>query len=169
MRVVSPIYRILSDSIPLHKAITISIDVDLPAEDQPKATIGKISRTGGAIHAGGSYSSGSHSGGKMIFETRYAGEYFVAIDNTPPDVKASFGEGADLTSASKITFDVSDNFSGVSKFNATIDGKWIALDLDKGRITHHFVSPPDAQIHTIEITVSDSKGNVTTLTRKFKR
>ncbi|MFI3292105.1 MAG: M23 family metallopeptidase [Rikenellaceae bacterium] len=164
VRVVSPIYRVLSDSIPLHKAISISIDVDLPTADQSKATMGKISRTGWCSNAGGTY-----GGGKVTLSTRSAGEYFVAIDDTPPVVVPNFVEGANLSSSMSLSFDVRDNFSGVSKFNATIDGEWIALDLHKGRITHKFVTPPSGGEHTIKITVSDAKGNSTTLTRKFKR
>ncbi len=169
VRVVSPVYRILSDSIPLHKAINISISVDLPIQEHSKATLGRVSRKGVCSDAGGSYVESLYGGGKVTLDTRTAGEYFVAIDNTPPEVRPNFAQEADLSATSSLSFDVSDNFSGVSKFSATIDGEWVALDLDKGRITHQFICAPNGEMHTIEITVSDKKGNSSTVTSEFKR
>ncbi|MFR9594216.1 MAG: M23 family metallopeptidase, partial [Rikenellaceae bacterium] len=58
VRVVSPTYKILCDSIPLHKAMTISIATPLTQEEATHATIAKISRKGVAAAVGGTYKDG---------------------------------------------------------------------------------------------------------------
>ncbi len=164
VRVISPVYRVLCDSIPLHKAINIAIDVDILPEERSKVVMGKISRRGVSSAVGGKYSSG-----KVSIDTRSAGEFFVAIDTTPPVIRLRMIEGEDLRGSSSFSFSVGDDFSGATKFNATIDGEWIALDLHRGRLTHHFVNPPSGEEHTLEIVVSDAVGNSTTMQRNFVR
>ncbi|MFR9603193.1 MAG: M23 family metallopeptidase [Rikenellaceae bacterium] len=165
VRVASPIYKILSDSIPLHKAMTIAIDVELEGSEQSKATIAKISRTTGKASSVG----GSYSGGKVSVDSRSAGEYLVVVDKVPPTVRANFADGADLTSRSSLSFNVSDNFAGVKSYNAYIDGQWVALDFSRGVMHHKFVTKGNGEIHTIKIEVSDGCGNKTVVERKFKR
>ncbi len=166
IRVASPIYKILSDSIPLHKAMTIEIDVDLPLEDQPHATIAKISRTSGKAS---SIVGGTYNQGRIKTETRSAGEFLVVVDRDPPTIKPNFTDGTDLSTRRSLSFNIKDNFSGIRTYNAYIDDKWVALDYDKGVMTHVFVDKPTGEEHTIKIIVTDKCYNRTTIERKFKR
>ncbi len=162
--VVSPIYKILDESIPLHTAMTLSIDVTLPKEDQPKASIAKVGTSGKAFYVGGKY-----EGGKVSVNTRSTGEYLVVVDKVAPKVVPNFVEGADLTSRTKFTISVSDNYAGVGSYNAYIDGEWIALNYKAGVLTHTFRSQPTASEHTLKVVVSDNRNNTTSVERKFKR
>ncbi|MFI3282164.1 MAG: M23 family metallopeptidase [Rikenellaceae bacterium] len=165
--VASDVYQILCDSIPLHKSMTVSIDVDLTPEQQQRAIIAKISRWGKGFSVGGKYQDST-----MTLNTRSVGRYFVAIDTTPPVIKANFVDGTDLSTQKSLSFTVSDNFSGVAKYNATINGEWVALELSKGRLKHDIIPSMgymkrSDNIHTIKLEVVDGCGNVSTIERKF--
>ncbi len=162
--VVSPIYKILDESIPLHTSMNISIAVTLPAEQQSKATIAKIGTSGKAFYVGGKYESG-----RVNVNSRSAGEYLVVVDSEPPLVRPHFADGADLSSRSSLSIAVSDNFSGLSSYNAYIDGDWVALDYRGGVATHHFTSKPTGTEHTLRVMAVDLKGNSRSEQIKFKR
>ena len=92
-------------------------------------------------------------------------------DTVPPVIKPSFAKGADLRNAKSVYFIITDNFSGVASYSATIDGNWIAFEQGKGgRITHRF---DPARIgynggrHELEITVTDGAGNSKTMKTEF--
>jgi hypothetical protein len=82
-------------------------------------------------------------------------------DKTAPTIRPQFESGQDCRSRNAISFRLADNFSGVSSYAATIDGKWVAIDYARSRAT---INLKDEGIgggveHTIELTVKDSCGN----------
>ncbi len=164
VRVASSIYKILCDSIPLHKAMTISMDLPLDEWEQSKAIIAKLTHKGKAVAVGGEY-----KGGRISVETRSAGAFFVAIDTTSPTIEFNFEEGENLSKKTSLSFSVRDNFSGIVKYNAQIDGEWVALDSHKETLIHEFITPPTKKEHTIVVELSDNRDNVTIVERKFRR
>lgn len=167
----SPVYTIHDAGTPLHRAFTVSIDVPgLPAELRPKACLGIVAADGANIsHMGGAWKDGSVEGNVTLF-----GRYCVVADVTPPTVTPNFANGQDLRGKQTVSFTLKDDFSGIASFDATIDGQWIIFESNASRtiITHTFDPEKVAyngNKHTIEITVTDNKGNRTDLKREFIR
>lgn len=164
VKVYSKDYEVMDPTIPLHSAIKISIKADVPAEERSHVMMITKSR-GGALSA----VSASYSGGLVSTSTRTLGSYFVAVDDVAPQITPLFEEGASLVGANKLSLKVSDNFSGVSSYKASIDGEWIAIDQRGSTLTHHFRTDGDGELHELVVTVTDMCKNSTTIKRNFRR
>lgn len=164
----SQLYNLHNDKTPLHSAVSLAIEPsNFPEELSSKLCFAKLNRRGRLQYAGGKYSDGSVRG-----TTRDFGSYCVVADVTPPRVTPSFSNGANLSGFNSIYFDVSDDFSGVASYEATIDGEWIVFDHQRNRITHRFASSPviyNGEAHKLVLKVKDSKGNETVVERTFSR
>jgi hypothetical protein len=166
IRPLSPLYRTGDGTRPLHSAMRIDITADIPPSLRPHARLAKVSDQGRLSDAGGGWSNGSVNGSSRDF-----GTFCVVVDEVPPQVSASFSEGADLSKTSSITLTATDNFSGVSSFSGTIDGEWIIFEREasRGRFIHRFDAERLAagRSHTLEFTCRDGAGNTTTFRRAF--
>ncbi len=167
----SPVYTIHDAHTPLHKAINISIGVPgLPDELRSKACLGIVAADGANISSmGGAYKDGAVSGNVTLF-----GRYCVVADVEPPTVTPNFTNGQDLRKRNSISFTLKDDFSGIASFEATIDGQWVIFESNASRtlITHTFDLEKVAYNggrHTLEMVVTDNKGNITELRREFVR
>lgn len=164
VKVRSKNHAVMDPNTPLHSAINISIKADIPLEEQPHVMMVTTSRKGRTSVVNAKYSNGS-----VNASTRATGSFFVAVDDVAPSVTPSFEEGATLTDSESITLSVSDNYSGLNTYSATIDSKWIALDLVGSKLTHTFTNEPDGELHELVITVTDRCNNSTTINRTFRR
>jgi hypothetical protein len=56
---------------------------------------------------------------------------------------------------------LSDNFSGVASYSATIDGEWVAIDYARSRATINLKAEgiTGGKSHNVKIVVKDSCGN----------
>jgi murein DD-endopeptidase MepM/ murein hydrolase activator NlpD len=165
----SPIYNVGYGDIPLHKAIYMSIKADsVPQALQSKLCLAILSRDNTTFsYAGGTYNNGEVSGNVSVF-----GNYALVADTTAPTVTPDFKEGENLGGRKSISFTLKDDFSGISSFNATIDGKWILFEQKGGVVTHYFDNERiayDNTPHKLSLTVTDNKGNKTEITRSFTR
>ncbi len=110
--------------------------------------------------------------GKVSFITKTLGTYSVVIDTLRPAIKSfNFNNGDNLSNRSIISFKMSDNFSGISKYTAHIDGEWCILDFDgkKGTVYLNLrkTNLKKGSNHTLEIYVEDCVGNNRTVKRQF--
>ncbi len=160
----SRVYEILDITTPLHKAMSISIGVDVPEKLRSKVGLISISRSGNPTFIKGEYKYGS-----VTATSRNAGKFYVEVDTKGPTLKPGIAEGSQQAGSSYFTCGITDDLSGVKSYNATLDGEWIALDLDKGRVRHNFKNKPDGNTHTLIIEATDGVGNKTTVTRNFVR
>lgn len=68
---------------------------------------------------------------------------------------------------------ISDDFSGIASYSATIDGEWALFEYDpkSATLTHYFDDTRwnRGVVHTLKLTVVDGKGNRTTETIRYKR
>ncbi len=71
-----------------------------------------------------------------------------------------------MAEASKISFKIGDNLSGIKSFNGYIDGKWALMEFDAktANLWHSFDENTKPGKHTLELVVADMKDNV----RKYK-
>lgn len=168
----SPLYDIYTPDEPLQKSITVSIAADgLPAHLRSKALLGTVSASGKRSSAGGGWKADGASG-RIEAQVRSFGTYHIAIDTVAPRIVPEFKAGEDLSAKKSLSLKISDNFSGIDTFAATIDGQWALLEYDpkNSRITHVFDPKrwPKGQTRQLSVTVTDAKGNRNTFTAKYK-
>lgn len=167
--ILSDVYVIHDSGTPLHKAMNISISASIPDSLRSRLLLARVGNNGTLVSGGAAkYNNGNVMGSNKTF-----GTYCVSADTTPPTIKSSFKDGADLSNASSVSFTLSDDFSGVASFSATVDDNWVILEHDtiNAKITHYFDDTLSGRnkTHTIVVTAIDGVGNKQTLTSTYKR
>lgn len=104
--------------VPLMKDIKIEW---LPerAYNSPKFSVYRVNASGGYANLGGTWAAG-----KVSFTTREFGEFTILADSVAP---AIFKIACTTTYA---RFKVTDDLSGISSFEATINGNWLLMNYD---------------------------------------
>jgi hypothetical protein len=155
----SALYHVHKESEPLHKYCSISIKADsaLTSDLQAKACIVSLTKNDDFYYEGGSYKDGFVS-----TKTRSFGRYLIAVDTLAPLIKNyNVYPNKNITRQANIAFKVSDDLSGIDRYDAYIDGQWVLLEYDPKknrmfyRIDQHF---PQGK-HEFKIVLTDSKGN----------
>lgn len=156
IKILSPAYAIHDEDTPLQTAIGIVFSQKIEQALQPYTTMAAVSANGSISYAGGKYRNNRFTGRTSSF-----GTYCLVADLTPPTIRPQFEDGADCRSRSTISFRLSDNFSGVSSYSASIDGEWVAIDYARSRATINLAAEgiTGSRSHTVEIVVKDSCGN----------
>lgn len=138
--------RVGDPDTPLHKPFTLK----LPAPATRGCLV--LSRAGKLSYAGGRVENGYVIGSLSAF-----GDYTVARDTIEPRISVPH------VTAGTITFTVSDNFSGIRRYEARLDGQWIALDRPNpwSAIVHRFddARTPRGRTYALEIEAEDGCGN----------
>lgn len=167
----SPLHKILNVDVALQKNISISIKpVNLPDSLQSKACIISVNDKGGKSYEGGTFEDGW-----VTTLTKEFGNYAVGIDTIAPKLKTSFklikDQTPDLSKAKKIGIIASDNLSGIRKYRATIDGKWVLVEYEfkQNLLFYTFDDKITPGLHQFRIDVTDDKENKSTLTFIFKK
>ena len=167
----SPIHNLLSDEIALQKNITISIKpLNLPDSLQNKTCIVSINKKGGKSYEGGDFADGW-----VTTQSKEFGNYAIGIDTVAPKLKPSIKiikeQIPDLSKAKKIGVIASDNLSGIRKYRATIDGKWVLVEYEfkQNLLFYSFDDTIAKGTHEFKIEVTDDKENKSILTFIFKR
>ncbi len=92
------------------------------------------------------------------------GKFAVVVDTVAPTIKISQEKLNNMANYQYILFKMSDNYSGVAKYNAYIDGKWQILyyDAKSGAVFLYFDRAQMAfgQKHTLRIVLEDLCHNV---------
>ena len=168
--VLSDEYRVLDPAVPMQGRVTVSLDAQVPLELMTKCLVAVKNRRGNYTSAGGYYAGG----GRAYLRTRRVGDMVVVADTVAPAVRPNWKEGATLTNAKRLTFNVSDNFAGIDNYNLWIDGEWKTLNYNplQGVIYHTFDTPLAAGKkcnHKVRLQVVDGVGNITTFESGFYR
>lgn len=154
----SPLYRLLSESVPLHRAIELSIDCFVPVALRERVAVARLNDKGGLVMVGGSYMQG-----RVTAKSSTLGEFCVVADTLPPRITPRF-KAEDLPRIKKLRFGLSDNFSGVARWAAYVDGEWFPLDYQPVRaeaiLSLEEIERKGAQ-HRIVVRVEDGCGNRT--------
>ena len=161
-------YKIHHRGTPLHQAMTIEISADsLPERLREKAIMVLIEPDGKHISAGGAFRDGVVTTLSSVF-----GEFAIGVDTVPPRITpVNIKNGADMRGSRNIRFKITDNFSGINTYNGWIDGQWalfeydaknnlIFYNFDKDRLTKNTQ-------HTLELNITDNKGNTAEYRAKF--
>lgn len=167
----SLLHHIQDDETALQKAYTLSLKADnLPASLQSKATIISINKKGKQRYEGGTFKDGW-----VTFQIKTFGNFAIGVDTIAPKIKPNFGvidkANVDLKKAKVIGIKATDNFSGIKKYRAAIDGKWVLCEYEMKQdlLFYTFDSAIQQGKHTFNIEVSDDKNNVAVWNCTFVR
>ena len=111
-------------------------------------------------------------GNFLTARSREFGKYYIIVDKTPPAIKPyNIYDGKNMSKNSSIIVSISDNLSGIDKYNAYVDGQWILMEYDgkAGRLKHRFDGRIKSGAHQFSLTVTDDAGNAKTYNAKFTR
>ena len=166
VEVLSPSAIFLDDDMPLNEKITVSIAALVPQDLQTKCCMA-IENNKGKYH----YAGGYYAGGRVYCNTRKAGRMVVVADDTAPEITPNWRSGASLRGAKRISFRVTDNFSGIDRYELYIDGEWRTLNYAplQSTLYHTFDTPLCSGVHTLKLRVVDGVGNIAIFTDKFYR
>ncbi len=167
----SPLHELMDDETPLQKYISIGLKaIELPDSLQSKSCIVSYNKKGRKNYEGGTFSEGW-----LSTQTKTFGRFSVSIDTIAPKIKVISKQIKDKTtdySKSKtIEILASDNLSGIRKYRATIDGKWVLCEYEfkKNLLFYTFDQSISKGEHLFQIEVSDDRQNTSTLSFVFIR
>lgn len=168
VKILSPFYSVGDGDVPLLSAIELEIECALPPELRRQAVIARVNGGGNLVSCGGEWKEG-----RVVAKTRTFGTYCVVADTKAPQIAAGFKSGADMSKAERLVFDVRDEFSGISSYEAFVDGKWVILEYDyvRNRLLHRFDDRlcGRGKKHTILLKVADTAGNAAEYSASYYR
>ena len=165
---VSPVHHIQNLYTPLQKRITVSIRVpdSIPEKEDKLIAVSLNSKNKLLSPEGGRFENGW-----ITFRTRSLGPYTIMIDTVAPVIKPiNFSKSTKISTLKVIKLKAEDNLSGVTHYDAYIDGVWHLLQYDYKTgliwldLTEH--SPTKGQ-HNLEIKVGDAVNNFKAFTFDF--
>ena len=152
------IFEIGDINVPLKSSINITL----------KPTSGSYNNKY-AVYAMGnnghfSYYGGTWQNDKITFKTGYFGSFTIIEDTEPPKISVTQFSG------SKVSFQISDDLSGVSSYRAEIDGSWLLMHYDPktNRIWSERLDKTKPLSGDFTLTVTDNAQNKSTFTRKLE-
>ena len=162
----SPLWNIHTPETPLHQAITIRINTELPEELKTKAVLAGINNKGKIYSAGGRWNNDA-----IEANIRNFGRFFVTIDSIPPSIKPRFVNSANLTKQSQLKIKITDELSGIATYTAYIDDQWALFEYDAKNdlLVYTFDSTriKRNKKHKLMLTVTDNKQNTNSLQIDF--
>lgn len=165
----SPVYKLHTPDVPVHETFQLKLKaVDLPRELHDKALIAAIDeKTGKKWAIGGEYGLGWVSA-----NVRQLGCFAITVDTIAPTITPlNILNRKTITDKYKISFKISDNFSGISSYRGEIDGNWALFEYDAKSQLLEYRFDPDRMAfnkeHQLKLTVSDAKNNRSTYEASF--
>ncbi len=119
------------------------------------------------------YTSTKREGKKLIAHTKTLGTFALATDSISPSIKPiNFKKGQWLSKYRYLKIKIDDGLSGISKYRATVNGKWILMEYDYKTKTliHDFKDGiiTDSK-NNLKVIVTDNVGNNSTFETFFYR
>lgn len=153
----TPFYHVAKSTVPVHKAYTLSIkSPDIDASLHKRLLLISQNDKGEAEAVGGEYKDGY-----VEAKLREFGAFAVAVDTIAPQI----------TPLGKLRFTITDDLSGIAKYEGYIDNQWALFEYDpKNNLL--FCNLDEDRVskeidHELELYVSDEKGNVNLLHTTF--
>jgi hypothetical protein len=143
---------------PLDKSIKVTVRPAKPLIwDDKKMAVYRVS---GRSHT---YLGGGWENGGIHFATREFGEFTILTDTVAPTIKPI------TVNATAVRFKIRDNLSGISKYEASINGKWLLMHFDSKSATiwSEKLNKAEPLRGDFKLVVTDMAGNETTYTHKI--
>jgi hypothetical protein len=155
----SSLHRVHRPFIPLDKAINIAvIPVNLPKTLQKKALLAHFDIKKGSYSAIG----GEFIDGKVEANTTTFGDICIVADTIAPKIEALSFSNGQLMEKNRIRFRITDELSGIDRYNVYIDSEWILFSYDMKRDMLEYVFDEHinkGKTHQIRLEVTDKKNN----------
>lgn len=154
----SPVYNIHHPGIPLHKPYNLSIRVrEVTPALQDKLLL--VTTEGEEIvSAGGAYENGSVVANLLNF-----GRFFVEMDTIAPEI-LPLKRDLSASGPGSLRFRISDNLSGIEKYEGFIDNRWALFEYDpKNELlicTFDSTRMKKGEPSELELYITDAKGNI---------
>ncbi len=156
----SALHQIHNKYTALHTAASLMIKPDTVVCDS------LLSRLTLAEVSGGNFSfvKSEWKNGYLSAHIRKFGSYAVVADTTAPVIKPSGNiNNKKVLSGTALSFTISDDFSGIDKYDLSINGKWVLAEYDAKNNRLIYKADP-AHFHTgkndLELTVTDNLNNI---------
>lgn len=152
---VSPVYSLLSATIPSHDYVTVRIKPSVAIPDDMRDRIVIKNITGSRTFV----AKATWQRGWLVAKFRQFGTYQAFIDNIQPVIN---GAPANLAGVSRLVFTPTDNFNSIKSFRAEVAGQWLRFTNDKGKTwIYRFDDKFPRGENELKISVVDEAGNVT--------
>ena len=158
------------DNIPLQKNFYINYDLNnYKSEDLDKMFIARLY----GYYQRPSYVSTKRKGNILSAGSKIFGTYTLAMDTVAPTITpVNFKDKKWLSKYRYLKVKIDDDLSGISKYRATVNGKWILMEYDykTNMLVHDFNDNivKDTK-NDLKIIVTDNVGNSSTFEATFFR
>jgi hypothetical protein len=164
----SDVYHIHNSYTPVHRAYSLSIKPGrVPSGKESKMLIVQLMDDNQKIPLGGTWENGYLTASPNSF-----GNFFVGIDTVAPSISSNgLNTYTNLSDRNEIRFRVTDNFSGIKSYEPVVDNKWALFEYDqKNEILIYKFDPQriaKGKKHSLSLTVTDNRNNVSKFTSEF--
>ena len=152
------IHKIHDPTIPLHDYFDISIRIDSSCKTLAKQlVVVKLNKNNRPVYAGGEI-----DGQFIKARIREFGNYTLMADSTAPKIKAiNIINGKNLQNQKTIQMTISDDLSGINKYNGFLNGQWILMDFDakNNLLRYYFDDRLASGKNQFKLEVTDNAGN----------
>jgi hypothetical protein len=151
------IYTVGNRAVPLNKTISVSLK---PRKSYPKQVNMGVYRVAGK---GYTYLGGDWVNDRINFNTREFGDFMILQDSLAPTIKPVF------VNSSSARFKIKDGLSGISIYEATVNGQWVLMHYDNknGVIWTERLNKQVPMKGLFELTVTDNAGNKSTFRQQI--
>ena len=164
-------HQVNDASIPIHGDLTVRIKPTrpIPNEWKDKIIIQRNYRNNNSVRKAEWQGNDNDQWLSAKFDD--FGTYQAFADLEPPTInELGKGDTIDLSSASRIIFQATDNSRAIKDFRAELDGQWLRFTNDKNwSYIYIFDEHCPYGVHQLKLSVADLVGNTTTKSWWFKR
>ena len=165
----SDIYNIHNIREPLHKRYSLSIKAnDIPYQYYDKIYLASVNKDNEISNAA---SNVKLEDGWINARIRSFGSFAVALDTIRPEITAlNISENKDMSGESRIAFKITDEETGIDKYNGYINGQWVLFQYDaKNDLIYYEFDDymPKANDYVLKLIVTDNKNNTAVKTISF--
>lgn len=157
-------YVVGKEDVALQKNVSIRVKEKVDPKLQNSVCLARVKPKGGLVYAGGKYQNG-----EIVTDTKTLGSFVIAYDSIAPTVRPIVANGSTLKS-SVIKFKITDDLSGVKKYDIFIDDKWAIGEYDpkNALLQTKVVLSQQPKEHSVKVVVIDSKGNIANFKTKYR-
>ncbi|WP_299435596.1 M23 family metallopeptidase [uncultured Maribacter sp.] len=158
-----------NSSVPAHKNFTITFDASkYSKEEQKKLFIARLDSKLKPRHV-----TTYKRGNTFTTRTKYLGTYTIAKDTVAPKISPkNFKAKQWLNNYKYLSLKITDDFSGINTYSATINEEWVLMEYEskKNTLTYNFEDKVlKEQKCNLKVVVTDNVGNTKEYTTTFYR
>lgn len=161
----SPVFTAGDETIPLHRALTVSIrpGSNLISYNE-KLLIACIDNENNM-----SFLETAFDNGWLSARTKKPGKFTISIDTTSPSVKPIGIENDPVYGLNKVLFNISDDESGIKKYEMQVNGQWAVAEYDAktGNLFYLLKEAASGKEYNFEVITEDKKGNKSAYSMKL--